>query len=71
MGLRWALYGNLLQSGMASVLSCSVEWYQSESVVTASLSLKGVSRGETVTPKFSSQHCAIYVGGEGELHVDL
>ena len=49
--------------------SVSVDWYQSGSIVTASVLIKGISPNETVTARFESQHCALHVGGEKD-HVD-
>ena len=46
-----------------------VEWYQSETTVTASVKLKGVPSDVTVTAKFESQRCAIHIGGDKLFHM--
>ena len=50
-----------------------VEWYQSETTVTASVKLKarlkGVPSDVTITAKFESQRCAIHIGGDKLFHM--
>ena len=44
--------------------SVAVDWYQSDSIVTATVLIKPLSPNETVTARFESQRCAVHIGGE-------
>ena len=41
----------------------SVEWYQKEATVTASVSMKGLSPNESITANFRERYCAVLAGG--------
>ena len=40
------------------------QWYQSETTVTASFKLRPLETRGEVTAQFSTNHCAVYDGGE-------
>jgi len=48
------------EAAMASGSSI-VQWYQTETTVTASIRL---SKSEAVRPQFEARRCAVYVGGK-------
>ena len=42
----------------------AAEWYQTDTDVTASVSIKRISRDDPITADFREQHCAIMIGGK-------
>ena len=49
---------------MASQRPVVAEWYQSETHVTASVSIKGVPETQEITYRLDPRHCALLIGGE-------